>query len=151
MWPFSNKPNPKKTALIEEYEALTNRMFKAVKVQTVGTIDCFQSVIEICENESGKLGYVTARNWRGDACAVHEININGTFSKKGSYWTKKKWRSCKPRCFALCHILVDTSCINTMRNIREQSITLGHNIIEMNTDKLPVMSFSEWKLHFGKF
>lgn len=150
MWPFYSKPNPKKEELLKEYEQLLPRMYKSVTVKTVGTISCVRTVIEISRNESGKLGYVVANNWKDTACAVHEINRDGTFSKKGFYWTKKKWFICNPRCFAICHILIDKSCINPLIDIRQQACSLGQNIVEMNTSYLPTMSFSNWKLYFGK-
>jgi hypothetical protein len=145
MWPFSIKPDPVKEALLKEYEQAKLTMYEPRKERMENGMFMCQMVFEVSHNGSGKLGVVVARNWKDSCRAIHEINKDETFSKKDVYWTTKRWAPHKPRMFAHGLFIQNFDGLNPMRKMREQVYSVGYRILEMNTDKRPVLSFEDWK------
>lgn len=144
MWPFKSTPNPHDEALHADFEKAKALMQPLKIVRQSEGFNVAISVCQILTNSDGKIGIKIAQGY--SASAIHEINRNGTFSGKGPYWTKKTWRG-KPRRFAVCELAISNA-PRGMRNPREEIRTYGLSIVEMDTDRLPPMSFDDWRLVF---
>ena len=146
MWPFSQNANERKASLEAEFATLQPRMFAAQIVQCSEELSVLLCVRMILHNDEGRLGLQIAQAYRSQA--IHEINQDGSFSKKGPSWTKKPWSS-NPLRWALCQMVISNSPAG-FKNPREEIRSYGLRVVEMDTSRLPEMSFSEWRLFTGK-
>ena len=126
------------------YDAAKAGMFEPRVVQEFPEVVVIETVLEVASNGAGRLGMIVARGWH--SCAVHEINQDGTFSKRRPYWTKKEWLQCSPRRFARCLVIASKTLVNPMQPPGEQVRHVGQTIVEMDTDLRPYVAFEEWKL-----
>lgn len=145
MWPFGKS---KKTELLQkEYEEYARKMFNPEVVQDNVDTLLIKTVFEVCHNQNGRLGCILATDWRFNRRAVQEINKDMSFSKKGIGWTTTDWKPFNPRRYAL-GLVIQTKRPNSMKPLRQQVNAVGLNILEMDTEYLPALSYSEWKLMF---
>ena len=133
---------------MEEYETLKPKMFAPKLVSKCDGFNILRRVCILAHNGQGKIGIVVAKDLR--CCAVHEINRDGNFSKKGPYWTKKDWIIHSPRRYALCDFAAST--LGTGMKAPGRVVTsYGLHVVEIDTVFLPMMSFEDWKFSYGKF
>jgi hypothetical protein len=145
MWPFGK--SEKKELLEKEFEAYARKMFKPEVIQETAELFLIKKVFEVCHNKNGRMGCILARNWRADWKAVQELNNDLSFSKKAVGWTTRDWKPFNPRKYAL-GLILQTKRPNSMKPLSQQVNAIGHQILEMDTDYLPAMDFSEWKMIF---
>lgn len=130
--------------LRERYEIEARTMFRDRVVNETPELALIEVVVELATCDGGRLGVVVARSYRSSA--VHEINQDGTFSRRLPYWTRQSWRPCKPRRFVRGLFLRDKNGGNIMKADSEQILQYGHSILEMNTAFRPYRTFEDWKV-----
>jgi hypothetical protein len=123
-------------ALLAEYETYKASMYEPQVFQVSGNLIKIL-VAEISINNKGRQGLVLCSNYKLSARVVHEINQDGTLSKKAAYWSKQTWKRCNPRRYAM------VKCLNGPPLVPV-------DIFEMNTANRPFMTFEDWRFHFGK-
>lgn len=158
MWPFGSKPNQELEALRARFEALKPRMFEPIDTD-VGESKGFVRTIVcgVMQHEGGRLGIIVARSTLG-TFAVHEVNQDGTFSKRLPYWTRKgerSWRGfgrAEEGRHALVRLLIGREGTGfKMSNMDPKSIVprIGLEILKMDTDQLPKWTWDDFRFMHG--
>ena len=130
------------------YEIEAGRMFRCRVVEELPEMDLVEMVVELSVDSAGRLGVIVAVGYRSRA--VHEINKDGSFSKRPPYWTGKNWRRCDPRRYAQCLLFQAKRLGNPMKPVREQILHMGHKILDFDPQFRPFQSFETWKTLNGR-
>jgi len=135
-----------------EYEQERKSMLEPLLAGKSGVIEFWQMPMQIVFNSHGRRAVVLGHGYRSEV--VHEINSNGTFSKKGPYWTSESaWSgnpiiSKRPKEWALVTLAVsaDPKIVYTKTQMRR----CGHRVDAMNTAARPMETYEDWKHWRGK-
>jgi len=126
------------------YEIEAGLMFRRRVVKELPEINLVEMVAELSVDSAGRLGVVVAVGYR--SCAVHEINKDGSFSKRLPYWTRKAWRRCDPRRYAQCLFLESKRTGNPMKLDSEKILHVGHAILDFDSEFRSFETFDIWKV-----
>lgn len=139
------QPSANKLERLAAYELAKTRMLQPTIESHNAEVRIFRRVIEISQNDECAVGCVLASNWKNTARAVIQINKDMTFSKKGPYWTKKHWKMCSPRRFAIALVAVPWSLPDASKPSSQQVSAIPVKILEMDTELLPWMTYEAWE------
>jgi hypothetical protein len=134
-----------------EYEKEREAMIEPVMVGKSGVIEFWLSPMEVVFNSQGRRGVLVGHGYRADV--VHEINNNGTFSKKGPYWTGRDWSSNPLISGREKEWVMVTLARSNDPNIvytKTQMRTSGFRVDEMHTAARPMETYDEWKIRREK-
>jgi hypothetical protein len=150
MWPFSSKkPDPKLEALRAEYDALVPRMVED-RIERIEGFDVLICVRPVLINTQGRLALKVAHNSYG-SWAIHEINKDGTFSKKGPYWirpTRSDWHTPDQYVEVMLLMAREGECFK--RETQSNGVhRIGYKVLEFNTVKRPIIEWKNYKWSRG--
>lgn len=136
-----------------EYEKEREVMLEKILVGKSGVIEYWQLPMEIVFNSQGRRAVIVGSGYRAEV--VHEINKNGTFSKKGPYWTSSSSWSGNPvtsgREKEWAMVTLSVSSDPEIVYKKTQMRICGHRVDTMYTAATPMESYEDWKSRRGKF